>query len=141
MEWNLTDALHHLDLDQARSSDDQRIYRFTKRRPDGVELILTVGALDDSVGVIVRWPGAAAALASASFEYVRSLRFLDRGGVIDIISGSTQHPTRCVLLLRAGTPIDIVAHAKRMDDIPRRSRSRRRRFARMCLRGRVCCRP
>jgi hypothetical protein len=86
----------------------REVYWFTRRRPDGVELTVTVNALDDSVGVIVRWPGAADAVASASMEYVRSLRFLDWGDVIEIISGATQHPTRCILLLAAGTPLDIV---------------------------------
>lgn len=118
MNWDLTAALVHLEFDERHSDESRLIYWFRLSRDDGISFLLTVDALADTVSISAMdgptW------VASASFEGVRSLRFLDDGAAVEVISGAEQRPTRCVAMLRSGLPLDIASYTGRPEQLPLR---------------------
>lgn len=118
MNWDPTEALLHLEIDQRLSDESRRRYWSTLSRDDGIRLLLTVDALEDRVAISAMdgptW------VASASFEGVHSLRFLDDGAAVEVISGAEHRPTRCVAMLRSGLPLDIASYTDRPEQLPLR---------------------
>jgi hypothetical protein len=108
----------HLDLDQRNSDEDRLFYWFTLSREDDIRFLLTVDALGDRVGISVM--DGTTYVASASFEGVRSVRFLDDGAAVEVISGVEHRPTRCVAMLRSGLPVDIASFTDGTEQLPLR---------------------
>lgn len=118
MNWDLAEALMHLELDQRSSDESRLIYWFRLSRGDGIRFLLTVDALGDVVTISAM--DGPTYVAEASFEGVRSLRFLDDGAVVEVISGAEQRPTRCVAMLRSGLPLDIASYTGSPEQLPLR---------------------
>ena len=84
MNWDLTEALTHLDFDEQNFDESRLIYWFRLSRDDGIRFLLTIDALGDTFTISAMH--GPTYVASASFEGVRSLRFLDDGSAVEVIS-------------------------------------------------------
>jgi hypothetical protein len=118
MNWDLTEAILQLELDEGNSDESRRIHWFRLNRGDGIQFLLTVDALADRVGISVT--DGPTYVASARFEGVRSLRFLDDGATLEVMSGAESRPTRCVAMLRSGLPLDIASPISHPEQVPQR---------------------